>query len=461
MSMNTPTGGIIQTTAIKDFIELEDIDTQQYLLGINNIATGDGSKIKLEKILENSISTDTGNTLVIGSDNKLLNVEANTGVQAGTYAYPQNLVVNSKGKITSIISGSPASVPIATTLQAGIVKPDGITITVENDGTISSNISRNIGEIVPSTMPLTDAGLHLLDGTLLQYGSYSAFVDYIADLYDSGDCPDCFTTEANWQTAVSTYGVCGKFVYDSVSNTVRLPKYGNQIITKTSAISTASTVPVKGNGMALGLTDGNGHSYGIAVVNGQINADSSAYGKTLPQVRTTSYPTSTYVSGITTNGTNSGIVADISSIKNYPLDCYYYIVIATSTKTSIQVDIDEIATDLNSKADVDLSNVIPAISFATAMNTAGIRTVTETYQNGDSWYRIWSDRWCEQGGNTGTAMSTITLLKPFRDTNYTVLQSPGAVGGTQYHSITTRTTTSFSMTGTNTSHFWRAEGYIN
>lgn len=137
MSMNTPTGGIIQTTAIKDFIELENIDTQQYLLGINNIATGDGSKIKLEKIIEDSISTDTGNTLEIGSDNKLLNIEEDTGVQAGTYAYPQNLVVNGKGKIISVVSGSPASVPIATTLQAGIVKPDGLTIAVLNDGTIS------------------------------------------------------------------------------------------------------------------------------------------------------------------------------------------------------------------------------------------------------------------------------------------------------------------------------------
>jgi hypothetical protein len=36
---------------------------------------------------------------------------------------------------------------------------------------------------------------------------------------------------------------------------------------------------------------------------------------------------------------------------------YYYIVIATSVKTDIQVDIDEIATDLNGKADVDLTNV--------------------------------------------------------------------------------------------------------
>ena len=141
MSMNTPTGSMTQTTAIKDFIELENIDTQQYLLGINNIATGDGSKIKLEKILKDSISTDTGNTLEIGSDNKLLNIEEDTGVQAGDYTYPQNLVVNSKGRITSVTSGSPVNVPIATTLQAGIVKPDGNTITVASDGTINANLN--------------------------------------------------------------------------------------------------------------------------------------------------------------------------------------------------------------------------------------------------------------------------------------------------------------------------------
>ena len=96
------------------------------------------------------------------------------------------------------------------------------------DGTyweeFSSGNSRNIGEIVTSTIPLTDAGLHLLDGALLSYGSYQAFVDYIADLYDSGDYPDLFDTEADWQASVTTYGVCGKFVYDSINNTVRLPK---------------------------------------------------------------------------------------------------------------------------------------------------------------------------------------------------------------------------------------------
>ena len=46
-----------------------------------------------------------------------------------------------------------------------------------------SNIpKKNIGEIITSSIPLTDAGLHLLDGSLIQGGGiYDDFVQYIAD----------------------------------------------------------------------------------------------------------------------------------------------------------------------------------------------------------------------------------------------------------------------------------------
>ena len=47
--------------------------------------------------------------------------------------------------------------------------------------------------------------------------------------------------------------------------------------------------------------------------------------------------------------------------------------------------------------------------------------ITETYSNGASWYRVWSDKWCEQGGTGNTANTTITFLKPFRDINYTLV----------------------------------------
>ena len=58
---------------------------------------------------------------------------------------------------------------------------------------------------------------------------------------------------------------------------------------------------------------------------------------------------------------------DISSYQQNPL--YEYIVLATTTKTDIQVDIDEIATDLNSKADKDLSNISTG-AFEAVVNIA-------------------------------------------------------------------------------------------
>ena len=99
--------------------------------------------------------------------------------------------------------------------------------------TTADNVGgRNVGEIVESTVPLTDAGLHLLDGSLLSgSGSYADFVTHMAGVYT--DHPELFTTEADWQTSVTNYGVCGKFVYDSVNNTVRLPKISDETLGNT------------------------------------------------------------------------------------------------------------------------------------------------------------------------------------------------------------------------------------
>ena len=54
---------------------------------------------------------------------------------------------------------------------------------------------------------------------------------------------------------------------------------------------------------------------------------------------------------------NNSIYGKSNTVQPQTIKGYYYIVIATSTKTDIQVDIDEIATDLNGKADTDLTNI--------------------------------------------------------------------------------------------------------
>lgn len=272
--------------------------------------------------------------------------------------------------------------------------------------------SRNIGEIIQSTIPLTDAGLHLLDGSVISgSGAYSAFVTYISGLVT--DYPDLFTTEANWQNAVTTYGVCGKFVYDSTNNTVRLPKI-------TGFTEGTIDPTVLGDLIQAGLPNiesvfvnhwrDNSSNKSLTPISGAIS------------VKSDSYTRSTYPSTSPSNEGNyyndqtlelkaslsNSIYGNSNTVQPQSIKVLYYIVIATSTKTDIEVDIDEVMTDLNGKVDkADLT---------------ACHVVVETYVNGSSWYRIWSDGWCEQGGRASVSeasTTTITYLKAFSNTNYT------------------------------------------
>jgi hypothetical protein len=61
--------------------------------------------------------------------------------------------------------------------------------------------------------------------------------------------------------------------------------------------------------------------------------------------------------------------------------------------------------------------------------------IVETYVNGNSWYRVWSDGWKEQGGivNNGSAtwswVRTVNLLKSFSNINYTIVVTAFLEGG--------------------------------
>ena len=301
--------------------------------------------------------------------------------------------------------------------------------------------SRNVGEIVISTTPLIDDCLHLLDGALLSgSGSYAAFVNYIAELYNSGDYTNLFATEANWQTSVTNYGVCGKFVYTAASGndpaTVRLPKI-------TGFIEGASNISTLGDLVEAGLPD---HNHKVEMSDNEQGVGYPTQGSSL---------VNPYYTG--NASLSNPIYGRSNTVQPQAIKALYYIVTATSTKTGIEVDIDEIATDLNGKADADLSNV---------SSTKAI--LEESYVNGSSWYRIYSDGWCEQGGvATPTALTltnTITFLKAFANTNYYI----NANNSSEHHVTIYPNTVSTAYFGNITSNFaldltpvnWMAQGYI-
>lgn len=238
--------------------------------------------------------------------------------------------------------------------------------------------ARNVGEIIPSVIPLTDAGLHLLDGALIRGdGIYGGFVDYIADLYGDGTAvPDYFCTETEWQTAVTTYGVCGKFVYDSTNNTVRLPKYGTQIYTKPSTLNSESSAPVKGNGKSLGFTDGS-TNYGLTVTENTENSwayRTSCYNSNVATSgggNNGEHPPTNAILGITKDSSKSGIVADISNLKDYPCDCYYYIVLATSIKSDVEIDLEKVLEEIDNLTGKNMFDIVPKDHILSYSETKG------------------------------------------------------------------------------------------
>lgn len=341
---------------VRDLADTTTITSDNQLMVLTNDQNNLVQNITVSNFNQNIISTQTDNGITQGSDGGLYVNNADSGVTAGTYQYPKNLVVNEKGQIVSLEQGQEAQVPIATTTQAGIVKPDGNTIAVANDGTISANILvYEVGDVIWRLFPSNDAGKHLLDGALIQgTGSYSAFVTYIAGLVT--DYSNLFVTEADWQTTVTTYGACGKFVYDSTNNTVRLPKV-------TGIIEGTIDVTALGDLIEAGLPNIIGEwspGLGSQVVSG--SASGCVEVKTTTIGGDSNSQVALGMSGFTIDASRSNSIYDNSTtVQPQTIKGYYYIVIATSIKTNIQVDIDEIATDLNGKADVDGTNMSPSV----------------------------------------------------------------------------------------------------
>jgi hypothetical protein len=158
-----------------------------------------------------------------------------------------------------------------------------------------------------------------------------------------------FTDEDTWQESVAQYGECAKFVYNSTNNTVRLPKIKGLIEYTTSTSELGDLTEA-------GLPNITGKQNEVRR-DGNPNSEGALH----------SSHTRTGVS----SGTGGGQAADIffdaswsnpiygksATVQPQTVKCLVYIVVASTTKTAIQVDIDNITTDLNRKLDKDFNNL--------------------------------------------------------------------------------------------------------
>lgn len=178
------------------------------------------------------------------------------------------------------------------------------------------------------------------------------------------------------------------FVVNTSDETFRLP----------IKVNLASSKAVVGNGMTLGLTDGT-NNYGSNHTSGNraVALSTSSYGAIVGTTGSFSDGSSNVVIGITTDPTKSGIETSDSGL-------YLYFYVGETVQNANLINAGRIEEKI-----------------------ADLITVVETYKNGTSWYRIYSDGWCEQGGyfTCSSAGQILTFLKQFTDINYTITASGG------------------------------------
>lgn len=265
-----------------------------------------------------------------------------------------------------------------------------------------NGVTREIGEIVTSSLPIIDSGLHLLDGTrLFNDGVYADFVNYIAELYEQNPNANYFTDETTWQNRVAISGSCGKYVYNAEQGSVRLPKIGNSIIQGTSLESelgelieaglpsiththsgttstagahthTRGTMDITGSFTSTG--DGAAlwqpANYAGAFYASGSDAPISTAAKGRSGKKTINFNASRNWTGSTSsngNHTHTFITSNNTAVNNLygksntvqpqTIKQFIYVVVAETQKTNIQINIDNIATDLNNKVNTDLSNI--------------------------------------------------------------------------------------------------------
>ncbi len=144
--------------------------------------------------------------------------------------------------------------------------------------------------------------------------------------------------------------------------------------------------------------------------------------------------------------------ADGTNLENSTVDVNALESTIRSYKDTAQNAADTAVSTLNDKMNKDMSNSTKPY-------------IVETYVNGNGWYRLWSDKWCEQGGTVtlSTNATTVNFYKPFANTNYNVhlTEASGSVAGLNMIGVIAKTQSSFDAvinSGSGGGNYWSARG---
>lgn len=272
--------------------------------------------------------------------------------------------------------------------------------------------SQYIGKLVASIIPINDASLHLLDGAVISsVGSYAKFVNHIAGLVT--DCPELFVSESDWQSSVSTYGVCGKFVYDSTNNTVRLPKI-------TGLVEGTTDVTALGDLVQAGLPNITG--FFELAPGATIRSDATANGafdKTTAGSYAPNFVQQSGFNGLTFDASrSSSIYGNSNTVQPQAIKVLYYIVIASSITNELNLDVADMA-------DKDFSNITSAgTSLASGWSMPSSRYIDLTLGASGATYTAPANGYFTFLANAGNSTSSCIMIN-----NSNILCAQGKSGG--------------------------------
>lgn len=182
---------------------------------------------------------------------------------------------------------------------------------------------------------------------------------------------------------------------------------------------------VVGNGMSLGLTNGSqtagltSLTYHAGVTDrGTLIGVTTGYGLNIGQsVAGSAGFNGIVTAGITTDPEKSGLVVANAGVVPDGWALYYYV--GETVQNANLIDAGRMQEQI------------------TNINAPSRGYLVQSYVNGRSWYRVYSDGWCEQGGQitVTVAATNITLLKSYKDNNYNAVGCQANTDTAGYHTI--------------------------
>ena len=353
-------------------------------------------------------------------------------------------------------SGNP-EYPSAWTLQASNDGDQWDVLDTRNGQTFTLGQSRTF--IVTTDTAYKQYRLVFSDGVLAsgagELGQLGFNVDSIIYSFDykkaqNGHLIADISFKSQIDVLFSEKGIADYYILDSVNNQFYLPrtKWFHQFTVDTNLVNSI-------NDPGLPNLKSEGTNNGIQVSTG-VTAPFTAVPSSVPRWNTNAYSNCLGFDASLANP----IYGSSDTVQPPSGNKLLYYKVGNTIVNESEIDVANLTNDVlmleNNKADADLSNCTKPY-------------VTESYSNGSSWYRVWSDGWCEQGGRlsvTSNQTVTITFAKSFTDANYTAFKNIGcnSTGSGNAKELSCWNFTETSMqTQVNTNHYWSswiAKGYI-